>query len=192
MENFLADYGLWALAFFLFIDDLGFPFPTTTIIFSLSVIAKTNPEVSIWPILILAIIIPPISNSILFFASRHGLRNWLHKHGHRIFLTRKRIQKAEDYFNKYGEWTIFIAAMLTTIRPVSSVVAGSFDMNAKTFFKFHIPGLLIWAIFVTGSGYIFGNHVWEILQKCWPILLISIITFYIIKFVWKKYFKTNK
>jgi membrane-associated protein len=187
MESLITEYGVLALAFFLFIDDLGVPFPTSTILFSSAVLARTNPEISLWSLVMIALIIPPISNGILFLASRRGLRHWLGDNGHRVFLTKKRLRKAEKFFDKYGDRTVFIAAMITSIRPVSSVIAGSLGMNYTKFFAYHLAGVVVWATGIFSIGYFLGDQIWYFLQQHWLGLLGLVALLFIIKFIiWTK------
>lgn len=171
MEGFILQYGVFALALILFIDDAGIPFlPASTIVFSSAILASQSPEIDILSILLITIIIPPLGNGILFYFGKHGARHWLKTHGHKIFLPNKRIKQAERFFQKYGDKTVFIAAMMTSVRAVSSVIAGSLDMHPVKFFTYHFLGVLVWACSVVGVGYFWGDEIWYILQTHWKII----------------------
>lgn len=171
MENFILDYGIFAVSFLLFIDDLGIPLPGTTIIFSSAVLASQTNDIPICQIFLVALIIPPISNGLLYYFGRHGLRKWLSTNGHKIFLPEKRIKKAEKTFKKHGEKAVFFAAMVTSVRAVSSVIAGSMKMNPLKFMFYHFLGVFLWATCVVGTGYFFGDTVWQIIQNQWKIII---------------------
>ncbi len=175
MEGFIINYGILAVALLLFIDDLGIPLPGTTIIFSSAILASQSPEINIWSLFFVALFIPPLGNMILFYFSRHGLRDWLETHGHKIFLPKKRLNKAQTIFDKYGEITVFFAAMITSVRSVSSVIAGGLKMNSFKFMIYHFLGVLVWASVIVGTGYFFGNHIWEILRTKWEIIILFIL-----------------
>ncbi len=171
MEELVIQYGLYAIAFFLIIDDLGIPFPTSTIVFSSAVLAGSNPEIDVKPIIIMAILLPPIGNNILFYWGKHGARTWLETHGHKFFLPNKRLQKAEVFFGKYGEKTIFLGSMITTIRPVLSLIAGSSNMHSVKFSFYNFLGICIWACGIVGSGYFLGESIWKMVKEHWEITL---------------------
>ncbi len=174
MEEFIINYGILAVALLLFIDDLGVPLPGTTIIFTSAILASQSPEINILYLFIVALFIPPLANMILFYFSRHGLRDWLDAHGHKVFLSQKRINKAQKIFDNYGEITVFFAAMITSVRAVSSIIAGGLKMNGLKFMIYHFLGVLVWASVVIGTGYFFGNHIWEILRTKWEIIILLI------------------
>ncbi len=189
MENFILEYGILAIGFVLFIDDLGIPLPGATIIFSSAVLARHTSGIDVWSLFLVALLIPPIGNMILFYASRHGLRDWLDKHGHKVFLPKKRIDKAQKIFNKYGELTVFFAAMMSGIRAVSSVIAGGLKMNPLKFLFYHFLGVTIWASTVVSVGYFWGHEIVGILKTYWHIFLILLLIFILFKtFI---FFKNN-
>lgn len=177
MEDFIAEYGIWALAGILFIDDLGVPLPGTTLIFSAAVLASQGfPGIQLYQLILIAFLIPPISNGIIFFLGRHGARNWLKTHGHKFFLPEKQLQKAETFFQKYGEKTVFIAGMMSGLRAVGSLTAGSLGMKPYKFILYHFLGLSVWATIIVGGGYFFGEEIFQTVKTYWqPILLIIVI-----------------
>lgn len=192
MENFILEYGILAIGFLLFIDDLGIPLPGSTLIFSSAIIASQTKEISICQILIIALIIPPLGNSILFYFGRHGLRKWLNTHGHKIFLPEKRIKKAELIFAKHGEKTVFFAAMITSVRAVSSVIAGSLKMNPAKFLFYHFGGVFLWATVVVSAGYFLGDHIWEAIRTNSEIIILAISIIIVGKIIWNFSQKTRK
>ncbi len=171
MENFIAEYGLFTIAFFLFIDDLGIPFPTSTIVFSAAVLARATGEIPLVTLFLMSIFIPPISNGILFFWGRHGARRWLQTHGHKFLLPNSRLKKADVFFEKYGEKTIFFGSIFTTVRAVLAIIAGSANMHPFKFVIFNVLGIFVWASAVVGTGYIFGENVWQVVKNNWEITL---------------------
>ncbi len=175
MENFIIDYGLLALALCLFIDDLGIPFPTSTVIFSSAVLARTTPEIPLFWLYLITISIPPVGNTILFWWGSHGARKWLNTHGHKLFLTNSRLRKGEQFFEKYGEKTIFFGAMITSLRPVLSIIAGSVRMHPAKFVVFHFFGIIIWASTIIGTGYFFGQEIWEVVKNNWQFVIVIIL-----------------
>ena len=169
MEQYFAEFGLLAVAFFLAIDDFGVPIPISTLIFAVSVWIKTNPDMSLIPLICIAVFIPPICNNILFLWGRHGARKWLQTHGHKFFLPDRRLKKAEKFFKDHGPWAIFLGSCFTTLRPMLAVTAGSTNMHHYTFIISNFLGVCIWAGVVIGSGYYFGESIWYVVKNNWEI-----------------------
>jgi membrane protein DedA with SNARE-associated domain len=185
---FFSEYGIWALAGILFLDDLGLPLPGTTLLFAAAVLASQDfPGISLYPLLAIALFIPPICNGIIFFLGRHGTRGWLKTHGHKFFLPEKKLQKAERFFEKYGEKTVFFVGLVLGLRAVTSLTAGSLGMKPQKFFLYHFLGLLIWVSITIGGGYLFGEEIFKTVKHYWEFLLIGVGVFIIGKIIWSRF-----
>ena len=172
MQETLLEYGIWILALVFIIDDIGIPLPAGTMLFLGAIMSRTSPLFSIWHLIFIAIFFPLLGNSILFYAGRHGAKKWLHSHGHRIFLPEKRLLKMETFFKrKHGWLAVFMASMLTNVRPLFSVIAGSSKMTWTKFWSANICGIICWAGVIIGAGYIIGEEAQNIWHEQWPAVL---------------------
>lgn len=189
MDDFILNYGILAIASLLFIDDLGIPLPGSTIIFTSAILARTNDQICIFKIIFIALLIPPIANSILFYWGNHGARKWLKSYGHKILLPNKRLKKAEVFFEKYGEKTVFFTAIIPNVRVVTSVIAGSSNMNPLKFLGFHFAGILIWATIFIGSGYFLGESIWACLKENYRMVILFAFLLIFIKIIYEKFIK---
>jgi len=183
MEQFFDEYGLLAVAVILFLDDIGIPIPGGSSFIAAAIASAQNPAFPPLGIFLIGFLIPPLANSVLFYLGRHGLRDWLRTHGHKFFLPEKRIKKAEKEFKKYGNHAVFFAAFFTTIRAVSSVIAGGLRMPAKQFFSYHISGVFLWSAGLTLMGYFFGKKIWHWITEFYEVVLIILTVFVLIKVV---------
>ncbi len=180
MEDFLLEYGLYAFIGILFLDDLGFPLPASTVLFASSVYAHSHNEFDITSMLITAIIIPPISNQIMFLLGKHGGKRWLETHGYKVFLPERRMKKAKEFLKRYGEKIIFLLSCATSVRPFSALIAGSLSMNHLRFTIFNILGVFVWAVANVSAGYILGEKIWTFLRGYWYFPVLAIIIYSLI------------
>ncbi len=188
MEDLVAEYGVWAIAFFVLGDDFGLPFfPPGIMLFAYSAMAKTH-TLNLWPIIFIALTIPPFANYCLFFAGKRGLRIYLEHHGHKFYLPKHRIKKAEEILSRHGEKAIFFAACWSTIRPFCSLVAGSLGMNTSKFMFYHYLGVMTWATFLIGGGYYFGADAWVWVETNWKYVLLGLMGLIPAYFYWYSYF----
>ena len=72
-------------------------------------------------------------------------------------IDRKKMKKAEEFFNKHGGKTIVIARFMPFIRTFAPFVAGASRMNYSYFVFYNVVGAIIWVISCTMAGYFFGN-----------------------------------
>ena len=68
----------------------------------------------------------------------------------------KSLEKADHWFEKYGDKSVVIGRLIPGIRELVSIPAGIFNMNPIKFLIFTLIGSCIWSISLTGIGYYFG------------------------------------
>ncbi len=75
-----------------------------------------------------------------------------------FLITKKDLNKAKIFFNKYGSATIFISRMLPAVRTYIAFPAGIYDMDIKKYFIYTATGTVPWCLFLIYVGIIFGPH----------------------------------
>lgn len=73
--------------------------------------------------------------------------------GHILLLDVKKIQQAEDYFNKHGAVSTFVGRLIPAIRQLISIPAGLAKMKIHTFLAFTALGAGIWNTVLAALGY---------------------------------------
>jgi membrane-associated protein len=76
---------------------------------------------------------------------------------HKIKINQKYIDRTQEFYNKYGGKTIFLARFIPIIRTFAPFIAGISKMNYAKFSLYNILGGLTWVLIFTLSGYFFGN-----------------------------------
>ena len=67
------------------------------------------------------------------------------------------LDRAEKWFEKSGQWTVFAARFVPVLRTVISLPAGLFRMGLKPFVAMTVAGCLIWSIFLIYAGFLAGS-----------------------------------
>jgi membrane protein DedA with SNARE-associated domain len=98
------------------------------------------------------------------------------KLGKYVFVSEKKIESAERWFEKYGIYAVFLGRMAPGVRELISVPAGIARMPFAKFVTFTFFGSLIWSVILVFSGYFLGNS-WERLSETLSdyFTLISVI-----------------
>ena len=76
------------------------------------------------------------------------------------FFKRAYVEKAQDYFDRYGAKTIVLARFVPIVRTFAPIVAGVGSMRYRTFVTYNVIGGLLWAVGVTLLGYALGGVEW--------------------------------
>ena len=119
------------------------------------------------------------------------LSNFIDRKGKFVGISLKDLDKSRLWFEKYGVLLVFWGRLIPGIRTLISVPAGIELMPLNKFLIWTSLGSLIWVIFLTSAGYLFGENYeiiglyidnFKIILK--PIFVILIL-FFLIRFFTK-------
>ena len=88
-----------------------------------------------------------------------GRELWLH-YGRYVGVRSHHLHLAEKWFERYGEFTVFISRCLPVVRTFISFPAGTARMNFTRFTFYTLLGCIPWVSALTYIGYILGVR-WE-------------------------------
>jgi len=89
------------------------------------------------------------------------------------FLNKKHLQKAHQFYEKYGGKTIIIARFVPIIRTFAPFVAGIGTMSYLKFLAYNIIGGVAWVGICVFSGFYFGNL--PFVKKNFSLVILAII-----------------
>ncbi|HNY36088.1 MAG TPA: VTT domain-containing protein [Candidatus Pacearchaeota archaeon] len=72
-------------------------------------------------------------------------------------MNQKYLIETQDFYNKYGGTTIFLARFVPIVRTFAPFVAGLGKMDYKKFIAYNATGGLAWVLLFTLLGYFLGN-----------------------------------
>lgn len=129
-----------------------------------------------------------IAQLFIYWIGRYGGRPVLEKYGKYIFIHKKHIDYAEEWFNKYGTGVIFTARFIPVARHAISIPAGISRMNLGRFTLLTTLAVIPWSALFVYLGYLLGDQWKNIDEKAapyiTPILLIALallIVYFLIK-----------
>lgn len=73
------------------------------------------------------------------------------------FLNKKHLERTEQFYEKYGAKTVFIARFMPIFRTFAPFVAGIGKMKYARFLAFSISGSIAWISILVMAGFYFGN-----------------------------------
>jgi membrane-associated protein len=83
------------------------------------------------------------------------------------------VEKAHEFFEKYGAKTIVLARFVPIVRTFAPVVAGVSRMNYRTFVTFNVVGGFLWAIGVTLLGYFLGQV--DVIEENLELAILTVV-----------------
>jgi membrane-associated protein len=91
-----------------------------------------------------------------------------------LLFNKKYLKQTEDYYNKYGKFTVVIARFVPIVRTFAPILAGVGKMDYKKFLIFNIVGAMIWAVGGALLGFFLGETVPGIEKYITPIIILII------------------
>jgi membrane protein DedA with SNARE-associated domain len=89
------------------------------------------------------------------------------------------IHNAENFYNRYGKFALFIGYFIPGVRHLTAIFAGTSLMPYRTFALFAYTGGFLWTITMVSLGYFLGEkwrHVYMYSHRfIIPLVLLSII-----------------
>ncbi len=101
-----------------------------------------------------------VGSWIAYAIGYYGRIDLLEKHGRKLHITPKHLRRADDWFERYGDATVFFTRMMPVVRTFISLPAGVARMPFWRFTVFTTLGCIPWIAMLTFIGLKAGSK-WE-------------------------------
>ena len=162
LRGYLTDYGYWAVAAALLLENAGLPVPGETILLLASFLAYSEHRLGLPWIILVGVCAATVGDNLGFAIGFYGGRRLLERYQKTLHIRPDVIARGEDLFARYGAATIFVARFIAGMRIVAGPLAGVLRMSWRKFLLFNFLGAVLWVSVIAGVGYLFGKH-WEAL-----------------------------
>ncbi len=90
----------------------------------------------------------------------YGGRPYIERHGRWLHVTPHTLNRAEAWFDRFGDWAVAIGRVTPVVRSFIAIPAGVFRMPLGRYTLLTIPGSVLWAFAFAGAGWAAGSQ-WE-------------------------------
>lgn len=121
----------------------------------------------------------------MYWLGEWGGRRFLSKYGKWLLLSEHDLDKAEQWSQKFGDWTFFICRMLPIVRTFISMPAGILKARFWPFVILTFIGSLVWSYAMVYVGIIFGEnleafkHFWHQFDVAIAVVLLGLGLWYV-------------
>lgn len=188
LREFLTDYGYWAVALTLLLENAGLPVPGETMLLLASFTAFSQHRLRLPYIIGVGILAATAGDNIGFAVGHYGGRPLLARYVRTFRIHPRVIRTSERLFQKYGAATVFLARFIAGLRVVAGPLAGVLRMPWKRFALYNFLGATVWVTAISGVGYLFGQH-WQAIVDILKRLdvLLAGIAVAVIVLLWRKF-----
>jgi membrane protein DedA with SNARE-associated domain len=129
-----------------------------------------------------------LGSIIAYWVGVFGGRPFIERYGKYVLLRQEELDRAQRFFGKYGNLSIFFSRLLPIIRTFISFPAGIAKMRFGKFCFYTFIGSLFWSAILAYIGVFLGEN-WEIVGTYfrkfdWLIAILLIV--FIVLFLYKK------
>jgi membrane protein DedA with SNARE-associated domain len=90
----------------------------------------------------------------------YGGRPYLERHGRWLHLDERKLDRAERWFDRWGDWGVFLGRVTPVVRSFVSIPAGVFEARLGRYTLLTLVGSAIWCFAFAAAGYAAGES-WE-------------------------------
>jgi membrane protein DedA with SNARE-associated domain len=90
----------------------------------------------------------------------YGGRPLVERHGRWVHLGPENLDRAERWFDRWGDWAVFLGRMTPVVRSFVSIPAGLARMPLGRFTLYSVLGTIPWCFGIAGAGWALGSS-WE-------------------------------
>jgi len=90
----------------------------------------------------------------------YGGRPLVERHGRWLHLGPENLERAERWFDRWGDWAVFLGRMTPVVRSFVSIPAGVARMPLGRFTLYSVLGTIPWCFGIAGAGWALGSS-WE-------------------------------
>lgn len=161
LQSLVATHGAWIylILFLIIFCETGLvvtPFlPGDSLLFVAGAVAAAG-GMDIH-LLVVLLIIAAVLGDAVNYAVGHYIGPRIFSHNESRWLNPKHLQRAHDFYEKYGGKTIIIARFVPIVRTYAPFVAGAASMTYAKFALFNVSGAVLWVVSLGYAGYFFGN-----------------------------------
>ena len=125
---------------------------------------------------------------ILYALGRWGGRAVVLRYGQLLRVTEHDLDRAEGWFDKYGDAVVFFARMVPLARSVVSIPAGMLEMPVLRFTLLTTLGSALWNTLLVGAGWFLGAN-WERVSAIVgsisnAVLIIAVVAIVVLTIYW--------
>lgn len=158
LRNALNVLGYPAVMLFIMIESSGIPFPGETMLLLASFYAGVDQQLQIPIVIACAALGAIMGDNIGYLVGRTGGRAIVQRFGRYVFLKPEHLDRAEKFFARHGNKTVFFGRFISVLRAWSAFLAGVNHMHWRSFLFYNAAGGIAWAIIYGLLGFYAGRY----------------------------------
>ncbi|MFG2139104.1 DedA family protein [Streptomyces sp. NPDC048650] len=175
-DYLIATFGLIGVLAIVFAESgllIGFFLPGDALLFTTGLLVTAGKmDKPLWLVCGLIFLAAVLGDQAGYLFGRKVGPSLFKRPDSRLF-KQENVEKAHDFFEKYGPKSLILARFVPIVRTFTPIVAGVSRMNYRSFLTFNLIGGALWGVGVTVLGALLGNIAF--VHKNIEAILIAIV-----------------
>ncbi len=156
LNDFMSKYGYASVFGLMALESASLPIPSEVVLPLAGYFVSTN-ALNFWMVVVVSTVA-----SLAGALADYYLAKWLGRPFvvgllNLFRLHRAALDRAEAWFAKSAQWTVFAARFVPGLRTVISLPAGLFEMNIGRFVLMTVAGCFAWSVILVYAGVLAGS-----------------------------------
>jgi membrane protein DedA with SNARE-associated domain len=158
LRSTLVQYGYWAVAVALMLENAGVPCPGETVLLMASFLAYSEHDLRLPWIILVGTAAATLGDNVGFALGYYGGRPLLERYATVFRIRSATLRHGERWFERYGVVTVFFARFVFGMRIIAGPLAGVLRMQWQKFLVSNFLGAALWVTVISVAGYFFGQQ----------------------------------
>jgi len=186
VTGFIAAMGYWGIGIGMAIESANIPLPSEVILPFGGYLVSTG-RLEFWRAVLAGTVGGTVGSAISWYIGIRGGRPFLLRYGRYFGFSARHLNLAEQWFDRYGEATVFFTRLMPVVRTFISLPAGIAGMDFKKFIIYTFLGSLPWSILLVYAGLKLGQN-WQAVKPWFHRLdiLVAAGIIAIVIYLWRR------
>lgn len=176
-DYLISTFGLIGILIIVFAESgllIGFFLPGDSLLFTTGLLVAGHKYLSqpLWLVCLLVVVAAVLGDQAGYLIGQKAGPALFRRPDSRLF-KQQNVEKANEFFEKYGPRSIVLARFVPVVRTFTPVIAGVSAMHYRTFIAFNAIGGTLWGVGVTLLGYFLGKI--DFVKANIELILIAIV-----------------
>jgi len=161
LTTLVIHHGLLGIFVLMALESCCIPIPSEVVMPLAGFLAYRH-LLGFWPAVAVATVANVVGSLVAYAIGNYAGRAFVLRYGRYVGLTPRHLERAERWFHRFGEATVFFGRMVPAVRTFVSLPAGFARMSLARFVLFSLLGSFVWNLALVYGGYQLNKH-WQLL-----------------------------
>ena len=156
LNSFMSRYGYASIFALMALESASLPVPSEVVLPLAGYFVGIN-QLSFWAVVAVSTVASLTGALVDYYLAKWLGRPFVVGILNLFRLHKNALDRAEAWFGKSAQWTVFAARFVPGLRTVISLPAGLFEMNLGRFVLMTVAGCFVWSVVLVYAGVLAGS-----------------------------------